>query len=147
MTKGFAQYLKKLEDITMSGLTMNDWKELLSFKNDDEKFELYAELISLKIARQINEILDQKGITRSELAKMINTSPSYITQIMKGDKLINLKLIAKIEYYLDATFNFTFKSNFHQYDRASSSSYMLLNTNNSADLITEVNDNDQISAA
>jgi len=126
---------------------MNDWKELLSFKNDDEKFELYAELISLKIARQINEILDQKGITRSELAKMINTSPSYITQIMKGDKLINLKLIAKIEYYLDATFSFTFKSNFHQYDRANSSSYMLLNTNNSADLITEVNDNDQISAA
>lgn len=37
---------------------------------------------------------DQIGITRHGLANMINTSPSYITQIMKGDKIISLNLIA-----------------------------------------------------
>ena len=78
----------------MSKITPSDWKELLSFKSEEEIYELYTQLISLRIARQIDDILDQKGITRCELAKMINTSPSCITQIMKGNKIISLNLVA-----------------------------------------------------
>ena len=81
-------------------------KSFLSFKNDDEKLEFEAEIIHLDIINCVLGMMKEKGITKAELARELKTSKSYITQLFSGDKLINLKLLAKLQRIFNVKFSF-----------------------------------------
>jgi transcriptional regulator with XRE-family HTH domain len=48
---------------------------------------------------------EKRGWSRKELAKKVGTSASYITQLMRGDKLINMLTLAKMQKALNIKFD------------------------------------------
>jgi len=97
-------------------MTLNNdiMKDIFTFENDDEKLQFEAEIIHLDIMNEIKILMDAKNIKKADLAKKLKTSKGYITQLFSGDKLINLKTIAKIQQIFDVklTNRFIEKSNF-----------------------------------
>ena len=53
--------------------------------------------------------MEQEGITRKELATRIGTSPSYITQLFRGDKILNLTMMARIQEACNIKFDISIK--------------------------------------
>lgn len=94
----------------------NRFKNLIKIKNANEKIELSTEIMHLKIMNEISILMDKKFINKTLLAKKLNVSKSYITQLFTADKIINLKLLAQIQNAFDVTFNFslnTFETNIY----------------------------------
>ena len=48
------------------------------------------------ISYYLHELMEQKGISKKELAKKMNVTPAYITKILSADCNISLKTIAKV---------------------------------------------------
>ena len=72
-------------------------KDAISFKNDDEIIDFNASILSLEFTDLIEELMKNNDINKAQLARKLKTSKSYITQLFSGDKLINLKLLARIQ--------------------------------------------------
>jgi len=83
-------------------------KDLLAFDDENERIEHEADMISMKIAVTISDYLEEKGISKKDLAAMLGTSPSYITQILRGDKHVNMTFLAKISRALGLSFDISF---------------------------------------
>ncbi len=81
-----------------------EFEELFSFKSEKEELEHEAKMIMFRILSSFEKMID-RPIQKKEIAEAINTSPSYVTQLFNGDKLINLITLAKLQN----TFNFTFQ--------------------------------------
>jgi transcriptional regulator with XRE-family HTH domain len=79
-------------------------ESLLAFTDDKEKLELEATLLHLKFVKIIEEVMKQEGISKKDLAEKLDTSKSYITQLFSGDKLINMKTLARLEQLLNINF-------------------------------------------
>jgi transcriptional regulator with XRE-family HTH domain len=69
----------------------------LKFKNQDEADQYEAEKLQLDIIAQLQEYMELNKITKADLAKKLNISKSFITQLFSGDKLLNLKILAKLQ--------------------------------------------------
>jgi transcriptional regulator with XRE-family HTH domain len=93
----------------------NELKNLLKFDNDEEKLDFEIDVINLKLISEIKKLMDKHDINKTELAEKLGTSKSYITQLFSGDKILNLKFLAKLQ----RIFNVQFKGYFddiHQYN-------------------------------
>lgn len=101
--------LSKQED--MNSKNSPAWEEILSFKDSNERIEHEADMISLKIAIRISEYLEERAISKKDLAKLMGTSPAYITQILRGDKRINMIFLARLMDSLDLRFDFLLCAN------------------------------------
>lgn len=75
-------------------------------KSFDDGFDLEFErdMISFRFLSIIDEIMEDQNISKSELAEMIGTSASYITQLFRGSKLVNVTLLAKLQEALGFKF-------------------------------------------
>ena len=62
-----------------------------------------------KFLEKIQEIAAQKGLKKKDLAQKIGTSASYITQLYRGHKLLNLMTLAKLQKALDIEFDIAIK--------------------------------------
>lgn len=89
----------------------SEFDEIFSFKNEGEKLEHHAQMISYRILSEIEKMCDDKNIKKADLAQMTGVSKSYITQLFNGTKSINTSIIAKFENALNATLNFKLKPN------------------------------------
>lgn len=91
----------------MSMTSKNDrsLKDLLAFDDENERIEHEANMISMKIAVTISDYLEEKEISKKDLAAMLGTSPSYITQILRGDKHVNMTFLAKVSRALGLCFD------------------------------------------
>lgn len=66
-------------------------------KSPTEQVEHRAQLLSYIFLSEAQKAMDRKGWTQKRLADEIGTSSSYLTQLFRGDRLLNLKTVAKIE--------------------------------------------------
>jgi len=64
-----------------------------------------AQMLSFRFLSEVEKVTDERNILRKDLAKSINVSPSYITQLYRGTKLLNIETLAKIEAALDIRFD------------------------------------------
>lgn len=80
------------------------FKNLDSFETYTDKIELNASLLSSQYVSHIIEVMEKNGIKRKFLAEMIGTSSSYITQVFRGNKLLNFITLAKIQDALSIGF-------------------------------------------
>jgi len=78
---------------------------LFSSANHEEEIEKIADRISSRIVNEIELLCAERNLRQRELAEGLNTSASYITQLFRGDKRINLVFLAKIEDYFKVTFD------------------------------------------
>ena len=61
-------------------------------------------MLSYIFLSEVQKVLDRKAWTQKKLADEIGTSASYLTQLLRGDRLLNLKTVAKIEDALNIRF-------------------------------------------
>lgn len=88
-----------------------EYSDLFRVKSDKEKVEHNAEMISFRILSEVEKICEEKQINKTELAKRINTSKSYVTQLFRGSKQVNTFLMGKLEEVLDISFEIKAKLN------------------------------------
>lgn len=81
-----------------------EFESLFTFKNLEEKIEHDAGMISLRMLSDVEKLCDDRNLKKTDLAGMVGTSKSYITQLFRGDKNINANMMARFENALGITF-------------------------------------------
>jgi len=71
------------------------------FENFENDYENEAKIIASKILSGISEITDRKDLKRKNIADLIGTSASYLTQLYRGNKILNLVTLAKLKNKLN----------------------------------------------
>lgn len=71
---------------------------------EEEQINLDEYILMAKYLSEIENILIEKSLTKKALANKIGTSPSYLTQVFRGDKPLNFKTLAKIQTVLNIHF-------------------------------------------
>lgn len=84
--------------------TQMEYEILFSFHSKGEEIEHKAQMLSYHFLSEVEKECDRRKISRAELAEMVGTSRSYITQLFRGTKMVNMDILAKFEYALGITF-------------------------------------------
>lgn len=58
-----------------------------------------------EFALQLNRILESKNMTRRELASQLNTSPAYISKVLRGDANVTIESMVKLTHAAGGTFH------------------------------------------
>ncbi len=88
---------------------LKDVNELFQHESKEDRLEFKAAAIQLDILADVSKVLEDKKISRSDLAKALGKSKSFISQLFSGDKMLNLKMIAQIQDVLNKKFQSSFK--------------------------------------
>jgi transcriptional regulator with XRE-family HTH domain len=88
-----------------------EYAGLFSYKTIEEKIEHNAHMISYRILSEVEKICDIKKIKKKDLAELVGTSRSYITQLFRGNKQVNTDIMAKFEEALQMSFEVKGKLN------------------------------------
>ena len=80
------------------------FKSLFNKKTKEEELRLESYLLMASFLSEIELILEKRRLTKANLATQIGISPSYLTQVFKGDKPLNFVTLAKIQKALDIQF-------------------------------------------
>lgn len=65
----------------------------------EEQLEIEGLLLGQAFLTHIHDVMEEEGITRKDLAVQMNTSPSFLTQLFRGDRPLsdrNKALMARI---------------------------------------------------
>lgn len=90
------------------------FQKLDDFDSEKEVIEHFKIVTMLAFLSQVQKELDRKKWTRKQLADEIGVSDSYVSQLFRGDKVINLETMVKISLALDRSFELTIpRGNFH----------------------------------
>ena len=63
-----------------------------------------ARLLSFRFLSEVERLTDEQGLKRGALARALGTSPSYVTQLYRGDRMLNLNMAARMERVLGVQF-------------------------------------------
>jgi transcriptional regulator with XRE-family HTH domain len=88
-----------------------EYGNLFSFADGKERTEHNAQMISFRILSEVEKACEEKNIKKKDLAEMVGTSRSYITQLFRGNKQVNTFILAKIEEALDLSFDIKVRFN------------------------------------
>lgn len=88
------------------------------FENFENDYEKEAKIIASKILSEISEIAERKDLKRKNIADLIGTSASYLTQLYRGNKILNLVTLAKLKNKLNL--NIEIKITENNYDNQNS---------------------------
>ncbi len=80
------------------------FQDLLQFTDKEEKYDHDAQMLMFKFLGEVDQKMEQEGVTKKQLAEQIGTSPAYITQLFRGDKKLNFKTLAKLQDVLNMQF-------------------------------------------
>jgi transcriptional regulator with XRE-family HTH domain len=89
----------------------SEFEGLFTEKSKEEELEHEAKMIMFRFLNELEKMNSDKPIKKKDLAKALNTSASFITQLYRGDKLINLLTLAKIQDAYNITFEIKAKLN------------------------------------
>jgi len=110
------------------------FEDLFSFNNKEEELEHEAKMIMFRFLSELDKLFIEKPIKKKDLAKAINTSSSYITQLYHGDKVINLLTLSKIQEAYNLTFEIKAKLNSENYkEEIENSNHQFKSTNSCVD--------------
>lgn len=84
---------KNIQDVNLSFDSL--------FNNLEDDYENEAKVIASKILSGISEVADKKDLNRKNVADLIGTSASYLTQLYRGNKILNLITLAKLKNKLN----------------------------------------------
>lgn len=73
-------------------------------KTEDQLIERDSLILQANYLSEIERISKENGFNRKELANKIRVTPSYLTQVFRGDKPLNFMTLAKIKRALNITF-------------------------------------------
>lgn len=61
----------------------------------------YEEGLCVEAAARIIDAMENRGVTRSELARRLKVSPAYVTKILRGHANLSLESLVKLAFALD----------------------------------------------
>lgn len=96
--------------------TVNFFKDFFTPQNEEEQLLINAHTLAGYFLVEIENILISQKINQKELADKIGTSPSYLSQVFHGDRLINFKTLAKIENALGIKFKINAETKFDEFE-------------------------------
>ena len=82
--------------------------------SEEEKLESSARLLMFRFLSIIEVRCEELGWNRKQLAQKVGTSASYITQLFRGDKLINMLTLAKFQKALGLEFEIAEKKSYEE---------------------------------
>lgn len=89
-----------------------EFEELFKFKDKKEELDHEAHMIMFRFLSEIEKHYGAgKNLKKNELASKLGVSPSYITQLYNGEKLLNFTTLAKIQKAFDITFEIKARKN------------------------------------
>ena len=97
-------------------LMIKELDKALKFENEEDRIEVKASFIQMDILDEVRKLMEERKISRTELAKRLNKSKSFVSQLFSGDKALNLKMIAQFQ----EIFNVKFIPTFNDYAEYSS---------------------------
>ena len=80
------------------------FKALDENKTEQELIKEDAYVLQANYLSEIERLYKDKALNRKELAEKIDVTPSYLTQVFKGDKPLNFITLAKIKRALNLHF-------------------------------------------
>ena len=87
----------------------NSFDRLINQMTEREKLENQANMLMFRFLSHVEFRCMQLGWNRKQLAQNTGTSASYITQLFRGDKMVNLITLAKFQKVLGIEFEITAK--------------------------------------
>lgn len=75
-----------------------------TFKPAEEQDEFWAELAILEFTSQLNRLMQEKNISKVELARLLGTSPAYVTKVFRGDANFTMRSMVKLSRVLGGRF-------------------------------------------
>jgi transcriptional regulator with XRE-family HTH domain len=95
------------------------FEDLFAFASEEEELEHDAQMLMYKFLEGLEEAHNpDKKLKKKELATALEKSPSFISQLYSGEKLLSLNLIAKIQKVFNISFEIKAKPNFVNYSEA-----------------------------
>jgi transcriptional regulator with XRE-family HTH domain len=73
------------------------FEKLFEFDTLEDANMHHAKIIMMKFLQAMEKSMGKNKLNKKTLAGILGVSPSYVTQLYNGDKLINLEMIARIE--------------------------------------------------
>ena len=77
---------------------------LFENRTEQERRDDAAQMLSFRYLSEVERLLHERGMTKRDLAVAVGTSPSYITQLFRGDRLLNFDMLARLEDALSVKF-------------------------------------------
>jgi len=100
--------LKNNEDIKTA------FDHLSSQLSEKDKLENDANLLMFRFLSIVENRCEELGLNRKQLAEKVGTSASYITQLYRGDKLVNMITLAKFQKALGLEFEIAEKKSYEE---------------------------------
>jgi len=82
----------------------DEFNALFEFDSYEAKINHKAHMISFRFLSEVEKMIGG-SFSKKAVSKLLGTSPSYVTQLFRGDKLINLITLAKLEVALNSEFD------------------------------------------
>ncbi|WP_394370583.1 helix-turn-helix transcriptional regulator [Dawidia soli] len=93
----------RMENGKLKKITTTDrpsgWMDLPAYKQENRAWMKRSADISLRVL----DVLDEKKMTQTELAQLMNVSRQYVSRILRGSENLTLETISKLEDVLDVT--------------------------------------------
>ena len=80
------------------------FSDLFANRTEEQQREDAAQLLSFRFLSEVERLMQEKGFTKRKLAELVGTSPSYITQLFRGDRLLNIDMLARFEQVFNVQF-------------------------------------------
>lgn len=91
-------------NLTNSQTIKDTFSGLFANRTDAERREDAAQLLSFRFLSEIERLMEERQMTRKQLAQLVGTSASYVTQLFRGDRLVNIDMLARFEQALSIRF-------------------------------------------
>lgn len=82
--------------------------------SEQDQLENDANLLMFRFLSIIETRSEELGWNRKQLAEKVGTSASYITQLFRGDKLVNMLTLAKFQKVLGLEFDIAKKKSYEE---------------------------------
>lgn len=84
----------------MQAIVSRKFKEIFKHKNKAEEIEHNSMMLQYYILSEFEAAMEKRSMNKADLAKKLKCSPSWLTQMWRGDKRMSLLMAAKIAYTL-----------------------------------------------
>lgn len=82
-----------------------DFENLFSFQDERDELDHEAHMLMFRFLSEAEKSeAAGNNLRKRDIASKLGVSPSYITQLFNGDKLMNFTMLAKIQKAFDITF-------------------------------------------
>lgn len=85
--------------------------DLLSFRSYEDEIQHNTQMLMYRFLSEVEILMERNNMTKKELAEKIGTSASYITQLYRGNKPLNMETVAKFQKVFNITFEIKAKLN------------------------------------